>query len=99
MKRKLFGFLVLSLLIQTPWAWAIRRHPTGVNVNASGATTVYITFGELNGQTPAEGLWCGELISAAPDIGQKCDPATIFGALPDRYDQSKLGSDGKSYTD
>lgn len=76
---------------------AIRRDPNGVNVNASGATTVFITFGGLANQVPAEAFWCGELIPAAPDVGQKCDPATIFGQLPLRYDQSRVS--GSSFTD
>lgn len=88
MRRK----LVLALFV-TLWGGgadaAIRRDPNGVNVNSSGATTVFITFGGLSNQVPTEAFWCGELIPAAPDIGQKCDPATIFGQLPLRYDQSR----------
>lgn len=76
---------------------AIRRDPNGVNVNASGATTVFITFGGLANQVPAEAFWCGDLVPAAPDIGQKCDPATIFGRLPLRYDRSRLS--GAAFTD
>jgi hypothetical protein len=89
----------LTTLLGASTAEAIRRHPTGVNVSSQGATTVYITFGELQGQTPAEALWCGELIPAAPDIGMKCDPGTIFGSLPERYDRSRLSADGTVYTD
>ena len=37
------------------------------------------------------------LISAAPDRGQKCDPNTIYGRLPARYDRSVL--QGGTYTD
>jgi hypothetical protein len=73
----------------------ISRHPTGVNVSAVGATTVFLTFGNLEGKVPVEALWCGELISAAPAVGQRCDPATIFGSLPLRYDQARTsGIDG-----
>jgi len=76
----------------------IRVNPTGVNVNAQGATTVFLTFGGLAGYAPAESFWCGELIPAAPAIGNQCDPATLFGALPARYDLSRTsGSNG--YTD
>ncbi len=76
---------------------AIRRDPNGVNVNSQGATTVFITFGGLQNQIPVEAFWCGELIPAAPAIGQKCDPSTIFGRLPIRYDQSRTQSN--SFTD
>jgi hypothetical protein len=88
----------LTLLVgAAPLGAEIRRDPTGVNVSSQGATSVYITFGGLSNQVPAESLWCGELIPAAPDRGQKCDPNTIYGSLPVRYDRSSLH--GGSYTD
>lgn len=78
-----------------PSAAQIRRHPTGVNVNAQGATSVFITFGNLQGMVPVEATWCGELIDASPGIGLRCDPSTIFGRLPIRYDRSRSsGQDG-----
>jgi hypothetical protein len=73
----------------------IARHPTGVNVNAMGVTTVFLTFGNLRGKVPVEALWCGELIPATPALGNRCDPATLFGRLPPSHDLSRLsGSDG-----
>jgi hypothetical protein len=80
-------------------AQAISRDPNGVNVNAQGATTVFITFGGLQQQVPVEAMWCGELIPAAPDIGFKCDPSTIYGRLPIRLDQSRLNADSTTFTD
>ncbi len=68
---------------------SIRVSPNGVNVNANGATTVFLTFGGMRNHRPAEAAWCGELIPADPDVGLKCDPATIYGFLPDRFDLSK----------
>jgi hypothetical protein len=88
----------LTLLAAVP-ATAIQRDPNGVNVNAQGATTVFITFGGLADQVPVEAVWCGELISAAPDIGFKCNPATVFGRLPLRFDQSRLSAGGTVFTD
>jgi hypothetical protein len=70
----------------------IRVHPTGVNVNSQGATTVFLTFGGLNGYRPVEALWCSRLVPAAPDLGLRCDPSTILGSLPLRYDQSTQGN-------
>jgi hypothetical protein len=67
----------------------IRVHPTGVNVNAQGATTVFLTFGGLSSHTPAESEWCGRLISAAPAVGLKCDPTTVYGRLPARFLQAR----------
>jgi hypothetical protein len=72
----------------------IRVNPNGVNVNAQGATTVFLTFGGLAGYQAAEAFWCGELIPAAPAIGLRCDPGTIFGSLPLRYDQSAASGVG-----
>ncbi|HUQ20509.1 MAG TPA: hypothetical protein VM099_12920 [Gemmatimonadaceae bacterium] len=76
----------------------IRVNPTGVNVNMNGATTVFLTFGGLGQYRPVEATWCGELVSAAPDVGLKCNPATVFGRLPIRFDQSRLSGVG-GFTD
>jgi len=96
-------FLFLSaifLFLSAPAviAQTIRVNPTGVNVNTSGATTVFLTFGPVRNFRPAEGTWCGELIPAAPDNGFRCDPATIFGSLPGRFDRSK-SSGNLGFTD
>src|SRR5688572_28842830 len=73
--------------------------PTGVNLAGQGATTVFLTFGGVTRDlVPAEAFWCGELIDATPDLGQRCDPATIFGSLPIRFDFSNL-SGTSGFTD
>jgi hypothetical protein len=77
---------------------AIKVHPVGVNVSSQGASTVFLTYGGLRNQVPAEAFWCGELVPAAPDLGSKCDPATIFGSLPLRYNQSRTSGSG-GFTD
>ncbi|HEU4722621.1 MAG TPA: hypothetical protein VFS59_14775 [Gemmatimonadaceae bacterium] len=64
----------------------VRVSPTGVSVNANGPTTVFLTFGGVGTRVAREGMWCGALIPATPDMGARCDPATIFGVLPARYD-------------
>jgi hypothetical protein len=77
------------------FAGPVRVNPTGVNVSTVGATTAFLTFGGLANQRPAEAFWCGALIPAAPAVGQRCDPARIFGQLPVRFDQSApSGSSG-----
>ena len=76
----------------------VRVNPTGVNVNMNGATTAFLTFGGVSGFVPVEAVWCGELVSAAPDVGLKCDSNTIFGRLPIRLDQSRLSGTG-AFTD
>jgi hypothetical protein len=76
----------------------IRRDPNGVNVSAQGATTVFITYGNLQGMIAVEAEWCGELIPATPAEGSRCNPATVFGRLPIRYDQSR-SSGQNGFTD
>lgn len=105
MKRFLIIFSSLCFLPLSLWLSAagqrnqgIRVSPNGVNVNANGATVVLLTFGPLTTQAPAEGCWCGELIPATPDLGFKCNPATIFGCLPARFDLSTRSGRG-GFTD
>jgi hypothetical protein len=98
--RTAAALLAMLAWLATPEASAeIRRDPNGVNVSSSGATTVFITFGGLADQVPAEAFWCGALIDATPDLGLRCDPATIFGRLPLRYDRSRLDGAGGVFTD
>ena len=93
-------FAVVALLFVSAenGAAQIKVNPTGVNVTTNGATTAFITFGGLGAFRPIEAQWCGELMSAAPDIGLKCNPSTIFGRLPIRLDQSRLSGVG-GFTD
>jgi hypothetical protein len=67
---------------------SIKVNPDGVNVSATAATVVFLTFGGLVNHRPADGCWCGELVPATPDLGFKCNPATVFGCLPERLDFS-----------
>ncbi|MBL8206662.1 MAG: hypothetical protein JNM09_20680 [Blastocatellia bacterium] len=93
------SLIILLLLIAPPcFAQTIAVNPKGVNVNSQGATTVFLTFGNLRDYRPAEATWCGDLISAAPDQGLKCNPASIYGLLPSRYDRSRR-SGNQAYTD
>src|SRR6266478_2619399 len=97
--RSLLGFafaLVCLMAIQT--AAQIKVNPEGVNVSTQTPIAAFLTFGNLNNQVPAEATWCGELIPATPDIGLKCNPATIFGVIPARYDRA-TPSGTKAYTD
>jgi hypothetical protein len=91
MRNSMLGFLLLAVGGARIAAAQIRVHPTGVNVNAQGATTVFLTYGGI-GPTyaPVEAFWCGALIPAAPALGSQCDPSTLFGRLPLRYDRSRL---------
>ena len=99
MHTLLRSLLLLPALLYCASAQGIGRDPNGVNVNSQGATSVFITFGGLNNQVPVEAAWCGELIPATPDIGMRCDPATIYGQLPLRIDQSSLNASATAFTD
>jgi hypothetical protein len=89
--------LAILPFLGSPAAAQIRVNPTGVSVSTMTATAVFLNYGGLRNQSPVEAFWCGELIPAAPAIGNKCDPATMFGSLPLRYDLSQLG--GSLFTD
>lgn len=90
MKRPSCPLFLLSLVsLCLPLAAEIRRDPQGLNVNSQSATTLSITFGGLSNQVPVDAQWCGALIPASPDLGFKCDPATVYGSLPLRYDISR----------
>lgn len=71
--------------------------PDNINAYSQGATSAYLTFSNVANLTPAEATWCGDVIPAAPDIGFRCNPSSVFGVLPSRYDQSRLV--GTRYTD
>lgn len=79
-------------------AQGIRVNPTAVSVNAQSGTVAFLTFGGLGDMVPADACWCGELTSAEPDIGMRCDPATLLGCLPARFDQSVRSGTG-GFTD
>nr|ART36323.1 C602 [uncultured bacterium] len=93
-------FFLLSVFVGSAGSASgqIAVNPTGLNVSTQAPTTAFLTFGNLNNQLPAEATWCGELISAAPAIGVKCNPATIFGVIPARYNRT-ASSGVKAYTD
>ncbi len=97
-KTLVLALLALAVLAGVPVGADILRTPTGVNVNSQGATTVFISYGQLANQVSVEALWCGALIPAAPDRGFKCDPSTVWGRLPLRYDQS-TASGTRGFTD
>ena len=90
--------IAIFILAVSPAAFTqVTVSPDNITAYSQGATSAYLTFNNVVNLQPAEAVWCGEIIPAAPDIGFRCDPATIFGVLPGRYDQSRLV--GSRYTD
>ncbi|HUE83906.1 MAG TPA: hypothetical protein VMM84_17515 [Pyrinomonadaceae bacterium] len=94
----LVSVLAVLLMSAERLAAQIVVDPNGVNVNAQGSTVIFLTFGGLLNQFPGEGCWCGQVVPAAPDIGFRCNPATIFGCLPARFDLSRT-SGTRGFTD
>lgn len=91
---KTIQLFICSCLLAGSTIGQIKVNPTGVNVNTNGATSAFLSFGRLVDQVPVEAFWCGELTDASPDLGSKCDPATVFGQLPIRYDLSSVNQAG-----
>ena len=90
MKRTLIAIAISTLISGVVQAQNVKVNPLGVNVNPSTGTTAFLTYGQVGSKLqPAEATWCGELIPASPDLGLKCEPTTIFGSLPARYDLSR----------
>src|SRR3979411_1024334 len=79
-------------------AQTVQVSPSEVNAYSQGATSVLLTFGGIVNKRPAEATWCGALVPATPALGLQCDPSTIFGRLPQRYNQSIL-SGSSAFTD
>ena len=70
-------------------------NPSGVNVNHSGATTVFLTFQDLDaGETSADAFWCGEVTTTAVSAINPCVAGTIFGRLPTRLNRSQASTAG-----
>ena len=95
--KKLLSIAIFSLLFSLSLFAQVTVSPDNITAYSQGATTAYLTFSNVVNLTPTEATWCGEIVSAAPSIGFKCNPATIFGVLPARYNQSKLIN--SNYTD
>ncbi len=98
MKFLLFSLLIHIVLLVTSAQAQIQVSPHWVNANMDGATTVFLTFGGVNGYTPGEAVWCGEVMDAVPAIGLKPVPGTIFGTLPPRLNLSTFSGNG-GFTD
>jgi hypothetical protein len=94
-------FLTLSFFFLTltgGYAQQIQVSPSSVNAYSQGATTVFLTFTNVKDKRAVDSCWCGDLVSAAPDIGLRCNQANLFGCLPARYDQSRASANS-TYTD
>jgi hypothetical protein len=82
-------------------------NPFGVNVRASGPTSVFLTFQNLDpGEVAVEAFWCGELLPTVaagnptlqlPFTVQTTNPcvqSSIYGRLPINLDRSRQSTSG-----
>lgn len=91
-------FLFVCSTVQALAQNEIKVSPTSANVYSQGATTVFLTYGNLGDYRPAETTWCGDIQPARPALGFNCVAGTIYGTLPRRFDVSRRsGTNG--YTD
>jgi hypothetical protein len=81
-------------------------NPSGVNVNATGVTSIFLTFQNLGPtEQPVDAFWCGDLtVSSGASIVTSfdpCAPGTFFGRLPARNDLSQVSGTGavRNFTD
>lgn len=92
--------LCLSALLVPAVAVAVSGvHPTGVNVRASGPTSVFLTFQNLDpNERAVEAFWCGAVqpgvVGGSVTAFDPCVPGTLYGRLPLRHDQSRVSSAG-----
>ncbi|MEJ2393360.1 MAG: hypothetical protein P8Z77_01030 [Candidatus Thiodiazotropha sp.] len=96
-----FRLALLSLLLAVDVAQAVTGvHPTGVNVNATAPTSVFLTFQGLNNtETTVESFWCGELIAPNSPIVTATNPCrsdTLFGFLPQRNNLTRNSGTGSA---
>ncbi len=95
--NRILLMLVLAMSISALEVQAVTgRHPTGVNVNTNGVSTVLITFHNLEPQEQAvDAFWCGEVTNSGVVIGNNpCVPGTLFGHLPQQFDFAARGQTG-----
>ena len=97
MRETVIGILFLLCCAATSPAQEISVSPSSVTAYSQGATSALLTFQNVKDKRPVDACWCGEVVPSTPDIGFKCDEATLFGCLPVRYTQLRKGGD--SYTD
>lgn len=92
--------IALAALVHSPAGHAVLTvNPNGVNVRASGPTTVFLTFQGLDpGEAPVEAYWCGAVragvVGGAVTSFDPCEPGTLYGRLPLRHDLARISRSG-----
>jgi len=92
--RRLAGLLILLAAPSAGFA-VTGVNPTGVNINSSGVTSVFLTFQNLGpNEQPVDAFWCGEVVATGVTDFDPCVPGTLFGRLPARNNLSQTSGTG-----
>ncbi len=78
-------FTLAAALLAAPALAITGVNPTGVNVNTSGVTSVFLSFQGLEPtEVPVRAYWCGEITIPANVVVNfdPCVPGTLLGNLP-----------------
>jgi hypothetical protein len=97
MRKTTIGIIILLCCAATSPAQEITVTPASLTAYSQGATSALLTFQNVKDKRPVEACWCGEVVPATPDVGFKCNQATVFGCLPVRYTQLRPSANN-SYT-
>lgn len=97
--RDLLLVAVAVLCATGPASAVITVNPNGVNVRASGPTTVFLTFQGLDpNERAVEAFWCGAVqpgvVGGNVTTFNPCLPGTLYGSLPLRHDLSRVSQSG-----
>ena len=88
--------LILLCLVAIPDSYAVTGvNPSGVNVRHNGASTVFLTFQDLDAnEVAADAFWCGEVTATGVSATNPCVSGTVFGHLPVRNNRSQISTAG-----
>lgn len=85
-------YLALIYLLLVNRSFAVNSvNPSGVNVNATGVTSVFLTYRGTAGQTSTDAFWCGQMNVSANTVSSTnpCVAGTFFGRLPKTLAQAR----------
>jgi len=88
--------LILLGIISSTQSFAVTGvNPSGVNVRHNGASTIFLTFQDLDtNEVAQDAFWCGEVTATGVSATNPCVSGTIFGHLPVKIDRSQKSTAG-----
>jgi hypothetical protein len=95
-------YLILTTLFLVNKTFAVNSvNPSGVNVNATGVSSVFLTFRGTAGQISTDAFWCGQINIAANTVTltNPCVAGTFFGRLPTNLAQTSPSLGVSNLTD